>query len=138
MKEELLREISEEYLLPFFSGARLESASVPSTPREEQVALRDPLSISFKINRNDRYRLTMTRSQPFSSAVKPVIQEIEVVRAFVEVVSRMESHLETDLKDDLLSTFQRRIVARAIRGEEFEKVILSGIDQMAKWGNRLY
>lgn len=138
MKEELLREISEEYLLPFFSGAKLEAASAPSTPREEQVALRDPLSISFKINRNDPYRLTMTRSQPFSSSAKPVIQEIEVVRAFVEVVSRMESHLETDLKGDLLSTFQRRIVARAIRGKNFENVILSGIDQMAKWGNRLY
>lgn len=139
MKEGLLREIAEDYLLPFFSGARLEDRTTPSTPREEQVALRDPLSISFKINRNDRYRLTMTRSQPFSSSSKTsIVQEIEVVRSFVDVIASMEEHLTTPLKADLLSTFQRRVVARATRGPKFESTILSGIDQMARWGNRLY
>lgn len=138
MQEQLLREIAEEYLLPFFSGARLENNATPSTPREELVALRDPLSISFKVNRNDNYRLTITRSQPFSSNSKPVIEEIELVRSFVKVVSSMEDHLTTYLRPDLLSTFQRRVVARAIRGEQHEEIILAGIDQLAGWGNRLY
>jgi hypothetical protein len=116
----------------------LESGSRPSTAREEQVALESPLEIAFKINREDDYRLVLTRSQSFSSETKPVVREIDVVRAFVDVVASMERLLEGPLKADLLSTFQRRIVARAIRGQAHEEVILGDIDQMARWGNRLY
>lgn len=138
MQEDLLREIAEEYLLPFFAGAHLQPKSRPSTAREELVALESPLEITFKVNRNDKYRLVLTRSQSFSSESKPVIREIEVVRAFVDTLASMEDLLSGPLKLDLLSTFQRRVVARAIRGSSHEEVILKGIDQMARWGNRLY
>jgi hypothetical protein len=138
MREDLLREIAEEYLLPFFSGATLENGSASSTPREEKVAFRDPLSISFKISRNDRYRLTLVRRQAFTTDASSVIKEIDIVRSFVDIIFSMENELDSALKDDLLSTFQRRVVARAIRGSEHEDVVLSGIDQMASWGNRLY
>jgi hypothetical protein len=46
MEEHLLREISQEYLIPFFSGAKLEEQSVPSSPQEANVAFRDPVSIA--------------------------------------------------------------------------------------------
>jgi hypothetical protein len=138
MDEGLLREIATEYLLPFFSGTKIEPAALSSTAREQQVALVNPLQISFKINKKDSYRLVLSRSQSFTGTPKPVIAEIDVVRAFVDVVASMEELLSGKLKLDLLSTFQRRVVARAIRGSEFEETILSGIDQMARWGNRLY
>jgi len=50
----------------------------------------------------------------------------------------MEVELEGPLRNDLLSTFQRRVVARAIRGAQHEDVMLQGIDQLARWGTRLY
>lgn len=138
MREEILREIANEYLLPFFSGARLSEKTENSSNRDNVVSLRDPLSILFKVKKEDKYRLCITRSQPFSSSIKPVIEEMAVIRSFIEIISDMENHLETNLKSDLLSTFQRRVVARAIRGQKYEGTILAGIDQMARWGNRLY
>lgn len=138
MQEDLLREIAQEYLLPFFAGARLQSDARPSTAREVQVALESPLEIAFKINRNDNYRIVLTRSQSFSTESRPVVREIQVVQAFVDILSTMEDLLTGPLKSDLLSTFQRRVVARAIGGTDNEEIILSGIDQMARWGNRLY
>jgi len=50
----------------------------------------------------------------------------------------MEDVLKTSLKQDLLSTFQRRVVARALYNGRNEGAILAGIDQMARWSNRLY
>lgn len=138
MREELLREIAQEYLAPFFSGARILERVDVSGPREQTVSIRDPLSIAFKVNRADSYRLVLTRSQPFSSSAEPVIREIEVVRCFVATLAKIEHLLDGDLKHDLLSTFQRRVVARAVKGVTFEDIILSAIDRLAKWGDRLY
>jgi hypothetical protein len=139
MRAALLREIASEYLVPFFSGARLEDGSVPSTPHAKKVALDDPLRIKLKVNSKDLYQLVLSRSQSFAGGErKPVVSEIDVVRAFVDVLASMETQLDGPLKPDLLSTFQRRVVARAIMGSEHETVILQGIDQLASWGNRLY
>jgi hypothetical protein len=139
MKAALLREIADEFLVPFFAGARLEDSSIPSKTAASLVAHHGPLAIKFKVNSRDKYKLVLTRSQPFTGgSVKRVVSEIDVVRAFVDVVASMETELEGPLKNDLLSTFQRRIVARAIRGKNHEDVILQGIDQLARWGTRLY
>lgn len=138
MKAELLREISQQYLLPFFSGARLESDTVSSTTRAERAAHHGPLSIKFKVNLQDRYRLVLTRPQPFTFSRGRVVSEIDVVRAFCDVLATMEQELSGPLKSDLLSTFQRRVVARALRNGVNEETILQGIDQLALWGNRLY
>jgi hypothetical protein len=138
VEEALLREISEEYLVPFFSGARILERADDSSARDDVVSIRDPLSIGFKVNKTDRYRLVLTRSQPFSSSARPVIREIAVVRCFVSVLAKMETLLRGDLKLDLLSTFQRRVVARAIRGFRYENIMLGAIDQLANWAGRLY
>ena len=138
MREELLREIAGQYLAPFFSGAKILERADFSTAREQVVSIRDPLSIAFKVNRADDYRLVLFRSQPFSSSAEPVIREIEVVRCFVATLSKIEHLLDGDLKHDLLSTFQRRVVARSINGSNSEEILLSAIDQFAKWGSRLY
>jgi len=50
----------------------------------------------------------------------------------------MGALLEGNLKHDLLSTFQRRVVARSIQDLRDEAIILSAIDQLARWGGRLY
>src|SRR5437660_891300 len=139
MRASLLREIADEHLVPFFSGAHLEDGTVVSTPRAEKVAHDGPLRIKFNVNSRDRYKLVLSRSQPFTGGTRPpVITEINVVRAFADVVASMETQLDGPLSSDLLSTFQRRVVARAIMGHEHEEVILRGIDQLAAWGNRLY
>jgi hypothetical protein len=138
LKEELLREIANDYLLPFFSGASIEEEASSSLPAHKLVALRDPLSVQFKVNKGDRYRLVVSRSQPFTGSARPIISEMSVISAFVGVLGEMESALESKLKHDLLSTFQRRVVARALYDGQHEDVVLAGIDQMARWGNRLY
>ena len=50
----------------------------------------------------------------------------------------MATELATHLKLDLLSTFQRRVVARAVAGESRGDSVLSVIDQMSRWATRLY
>ena len=118
MDSELLREISEQYLLPFFSGAKLEPGTIKSTTRADRAAHAGPLAIKFKVNLQDRYRLVLSRPQPFTFSGSRVVTEIDVVRAFCDVLAMMETQLTGPLKADLLSTFQRRIVARAIRNAE--------------------
>lgn len=138
MRQELLREIAEEYLLPFFSGAVLEARAPRSTPREDVVSYANLCTIAFKASRADDYRLLMTRSQPFTKSHKDVVPEIEIVRAFVRVVSLVSSIVETDLRSDILSTFQRRVVSSAILGGRWQEAILAGIDRLDQWGSRLY
>jgi hypothetical protein len=139
MDEGLLREIAAEYLVPFFSGASVERRPSRSTQYHQLVALRDHLSIYFKVNPADRYRLTLHRPQSFiTKKASKIIPERNVVSAFVSVLAEMEGVLATDLRQDLLSTFQRRVVARSLYEGRHEKTILAGIDQMARWSNRLY
>ena len=139
MQESLLREIADEFLVPFFSGARLKRRPAKSSAREKPVAFLDPLSIAFKVEEEDPYRLILTRSQPFEKAKGTVVPEIQVVQAFVDVVRPMAEALSTDLRHDLLSTFQRRVVAKAISSkEERESVLLAGIDQLETWSERRY
>lgn len=137
MKESLLREISEKYLRPFFSGAKIEVSSVTSSPRESRVSFISPQLIEFKVNRRDAYRLQIRRDQPFSQKDGEA-RETKVIDAFVSILSTMEDELDSHLKDDLLSTFQRRVVARAVADVLGEKSLLAVIDQMAAWATRLY
>ncbi len=137
MDEKLLREISVQYLLPFFSGARIDLKSASSSSAENTVAFINPQTIGFKVNKADTYRLKFGRDQPF--APKPdSARETRVIEAFVGVLEEMNDELKGPLKDDLLSTFQRRVVARSVaeRGEDRE--LLAVIDQMALWATRLY
>lgn len=140
MEEALLQEIATRYLLPFFSGAELESQPVQPFGRHSKVAFRDPQSLAFRVADDDPYRLVLTRSQPFvTRSGGAAVPEIEVVRAFVSVVGSMASEVATHLKDDLLSTFQRKVVARAMGSiAERETTILAGIDQLDAWSKRSY
>lgn len=137
MEEALLREISVAYLLPFFSGASLEAAALKSSVSEARVATKTTQSIAFKVNRSDQYRLVVRRDQPFAADSDPA-REKRVVEAFVDVLEKMSDELKGPLKDDLLSTFQRRVVAEAT-AEPGEGVnLLTVIDQQAHWATRLY
>jgi len=138
MEEELLREIAAEFLVPLFSGAELADRAEESSSRDALVAYRDPNTIAFKVHRDDEYRHRLKRSQAFAKSSEVVVPEIDVIHAFVDVVSQMSEVLESDLKNDVLSTFQRRVVARAVAGKKSERTVLSGIDRLADWGSRLY
>jgi hypothetical protein len=139
MDEDLLREISNDYLVPFFSGAKLEDQAQDSSPQQELVSFRDPVSIAFKAARQDDYRLILKRSQPFAKASRTIVPEIAVVRAFINVVAPMADALASPLKHDLLSTFSRRVVAKAMSTrDERETTLLAGIDQLARWSSRQY
>ncbi len=137
MDEALLREISRAYLLPFFSGASIDSASVSSTSSDSTVAFVDPQTIGFKVNRADNYRLQFRRDQPFAQKTDPA-RETRVIEAYVSVLERMSDELKGPLKADLLSTFQRRVVAEAAAESGGGARLLEVIDQMARWATRLY
>ena len=138
MDEALLREIADEFLVPLFSGAELDAQSEESISRDALVAYRDPNTIAFKVQREDDYRLLLKRSQAFAKASEVVMPELSIVQAFVDIVAQMATFLQSDLKQDILSTFQRRVVARAVAGKSRETLVLSGIDQLSHWGSRLY
>lgn len=137
MGEALLREISESYLLPLFSGASIEPVALKSSASEAQVATKTSQSIAFKVNRSDQYRLVVRRDQPFAADSDPA-REKRVVEAFVDVLERMSNELSGPLKDDLLSTFQRRVVAEATAEPGEGAKLLVVIDQLALWATRLY
>jgi hypothetical protein len=51
----------------------------------------------------------------------------------------MTSVLGTEFQSDILSSFQRRVVAKSIApNSTWEEALLAGIDQLSKWANRLY
>lgn len=136
MDEALLREISEKYLLPFFSGATIGPAA-QSSASDKLVAFVNPQVIGYKVHRADPYRLQFRRDQPFAQSRDPA-RETRVIEAFVEILGGMSQELRGELKDDLLSTFQRRVVAHALAERGDAKNLLAVIDQMALWGTRLY
>lgn len=137
MDELLLREISEKYLLPFFSGAKIEDDPAESNSRDKKVSFINPQVIGFKVNKQDSYRLQFRRDQPFAQKDDPTREKF-VIEAFVEVLGDMEDALASKLKDDLLSTFQRRVAARAVADKKSERAVLAVVDQLAKWATRLY
>ena len=137
MDEALLREVSEVYLLPFFSGASIDATSVPSKASDSTVAFVNPQTIGFKVNRADDYRLQFRRDQSFAQKTDPA-RETLVIDAYVTVLERMSDELKGPLKDDLLSTFQRRVVAEATAETGEGAKLLAVIDQMALWATRLY
>lgn len=138
MEEPLLRELATEYLLPLFSGAEVLGPSDPSSPGQQCVAFDNPCTIAFKVDRRDTYRLLLYRSQPFAQLASGQVTERDVVNAFVTVVREIEPGLDTSYKDDLLSTFQRRVVASAISSSGSHGVVLEALDQLAGWATRLY
>lgn len=138
MEEALLRDISTRFLLPFFSGAELDQKSVPSTARENTVSFKNPQLIHFKVKREDTYRLQFRRDQPFATNDDPA-REIRLINAFIDIVRSMEDALNSDLKEDLLSTFQRRVIAKTVASDfEIESTVLAVIDQFLLWASRLY
>ncbi|MDP3493394.1 MAG: hypothetical protein Q8R82_09775 [Hyphomonadaceae bacterium] len=137
MQQSLLREIADAYLLPLFSGAVIEEASETSSSSDSTVAFVNPQTIGFKVNRTDAYRLKFRRDQPFAQKTDPA-RETRVIEAFVSVLRRMTNELKGPLKDDLLSTFQRRVVAEATAETGEGDKLLTVIDQMAHLATRLY
>ncbi|GGX87812.1 hypothetical protein [Vogesella alkaliphila] len=138
MQEPLLRDIATRYLLPFFSGAQLDPSSAPSTARESTVSFVNPQLIHFKVNRYDPYRLQFRRDQPFAQKGDPA-RETRLIEAFIDTLKSMEDALETNLKEDLLLTFPRRVVAKTVASkEETEPTVLAVIDQLLQWASRLY
>jgi hypothetical protein len=89
MDRDLLKNIAEQYLVPFFPGARLQPDVLTSSQKDELVALKGPCAIAFKIEPEDDYRLVLTRSQPFATPAENVVPEITVVRSFVSALQPM-------------------------------------------------
>lgn len=137
MQEALLREISESYLLPFFSGAKIGAASILSDSRDKTVSFINPQVIGFKVDKTDNYRIQFKREQSFAQKDTPA-REDNVIKAFTEILGDMSNELTGPLKGDLLSIFQRRVVARAVADEDSEAAVLAVIDQLSAWATRLY
>ena len=138
MEESLLRDIAERYLLPFFSGARLEAIAAKSSAKDQTVAFVTNLqTIGFKVDKDDSYRLIIGRNQNFAEKNSPTA-EFAVIQAFVDCLSGMKDILSGELKDEVLSTFQRRVIAKAISSQIDHKNILSAIDQVSMWASKLY
>jgi hypothetical protein len=138
LQEDLLRGLATDYLLPLFSGATLKERAERSTARDKLVAYSDPCSVAFKVQKSDTYRLVITRAQSFTASAADKIPEISVIQSFVDIVSSMGDMIDGPFRRDILTTFQRRVIARALMNGRYEDSLLAAIDQLAHWGSRLY
>lgn len=80
----------------------------------------------------------MERPQPFAQLEAGKVTERSVVEAFIEVVNEIAEGLDKAYAPDLLTTFQRRIVAHSVAPARQRNPILSVIDTLAGWATRLY
>lgn len=138
MDENQLMSLAKEHLVPLFSGAEIDSEVQGSTTRQGQVASENPCCILFKASQQDRYRLALRRSQPFDGDAGGRVNEKRIVQAFVDVATEIEGGLTQPYKADLLSTFQRRVVVKAICEPSAQASFLEAIDQLSIWATRLY
>ncbi len=139
MEEAHLRKLASDYLLPLFSGAALEESAIPSTGREDCAAVIHNTKIAFKAEKDDRYRLVLTRSQPFYPLDLKGVQVLDVIGAFVEIVRGMKEGLSSWYHADLHASFPRRVVAKALsQSVAQEDALLTAIDQLSEWGGCQY
>jgi hypothetical protein len=66
------------------------------------------------------------------------VNEKRVVQAFVDVARDIEPALAAPYSADILSTFQRRVVVKAIGLPAAQDTLLAAIDQLSIWATRLY
>lgn len=145
LDQKALRDLAQRFLVPFFSGAKIEEKALTSNERHKLVALVGPCRIAFKVEPDDDYRLVLIRSQPFTKSRSDKIPEQKVIEAFVDTLSSIKDHLSTEYAEDLLGSFQRRIIARSLTSSlakgtarRWQKTILRAIDQLSSWSSRLY
>jgi hypothetical protein len=139
LEEAQLRKLALDFLVPLFSGAQLDDASVPSSTRDKAVAFTGPCTIEFKAERTDPYRLVLRRSQNFDKVGGGQLTEIDVVRAFVNVVKGMEEGLTAWYEPDLRAMFPRRVVVKSLcQKSSDEAAVLSALDQFMEWASRQY
>lgn len=145
MDELVLRDLADRFLLPFFSGAKIEEKAKPSVRHHQLVAITGPCSIAFKVEASDDYRLVISRPQAFVKSSKDRIPERTVIESFVEALIEIKDHVGTEYIDDLLAGFQRRVIARALvanapkdKKAAWRSTILNAIDQLSDWSSRLY
>lgn len=138
MEQEVLRKLATEQLVPFFSGASIAQNLVDSTSRDSSVAFLVPCAIAFKVDRQDDYRLVLERSQPFAAIRTGLVTELDVVWAFARTVKLLESGLESSYSTDLMPAFQDRVVAEAIASDQLKSVVRMTLEEMKRWGSRLY
>ncbi|MHB1076432.1 hypothetical protein [Thiobacillus sp.] len=138
MEEKLLRELAEQYLVPFISGSELLPDTIESTKHDKLVGSFDPCTIHFKAEKADHYRLALRRSQHFDKVGSGRVIEKHVVDAFVEAVNDIKGGLNSPYKSDLLSSLQRRIVSKAICGTSIQPTLITAIDNLNSWSTRLY
>jgi hypothetical protein len=139
MNRDKFRQLVEHYLLPLFSGARLDNGLGKSTKRQPTVSWRDPCALNAKPAKEDDYCVVMIRSQPFAKLGSQSVTEHGVVRAFVSVLAEFAPGIGKDCEQDLLSNLVRRIVARSVCADrKHERTVLAAIDQLDLWSTRLY
>jgi hypothetical protein len=140
MESTELRKLANDYLVPFFSGtAEIDQELEASTAHQERFAFKSPQTIAFKLSKEDTYRLHLRRSQAFAKLSKNAVIEMDVVEAFLDAVSEIESGLSEPYRNELLNSLQRRVVAKASAfGKDHAPVLLDAIDVLTRWGLGLY
>ncbi|MFC5454264.1 hypothetical protein [Prosthecobacter fluviatilis] len=139
MDESKLRQLAKTHLLPWFSGASIDQKSVKSSTKDAQVAFVDPCTIAFKAQSEDSFRLHLKRSQAFDNLGGGKLAEIDLVKAFVQVVGKMQGGLNSWYQADLASMFPRRVIAKSLCSVKVEEeAFLSVLDQMSLWAGRQY
>lgn len=138
MEEKLLRELAEQYLVPFISGSELLPDTINSKKNDRLVGIVDPCTIQFKADKKDQYRLALRRSQHFAQVASGEVIEKHVVDAFVNAVNDIKDGFNSAYKSDLLSSLQRRIVSKAICTTSIQPTLITAIENLNSWSTRLY
>jgi hypothetical protein len=130
------RELVAKYLLPLFSGARLEDEFMPSTGSHALVSFEGICSLKIKPYKDCDYCAVINRSQPFAQSSSQGITEFQVCKSFIEILGEYASGIGEPFEEDLLSRFTIRFIARSLYHDE--SWVLEAIDKFDEWSTRQY
>jgi hypothetical protein len=122
------RQLVDTELAPMLQASVLEGTTT-STSQEALVAYASPVRILVKPTRTNPYRLTLSRSQPFTA------DDHALASTFVTLLSRILDLDSAEHEEELIRGIPRRVVAAQVNGGPHLESILQ---QLEGWSSRTY
>jgi hypothetical protein len=116
-------DLLNDYLVPMFSGAKLEQA-IPCRPSNKLVAYENVCILKIKPSPNANYCVRLKRSQKFLE------EEIRLIENFVKELKEIEPQKNKKHFKDLMNLLPRRVLARLLRYDLMGRATL---EELIQW-----
>lgn len=131
MEKESFIEIVEQFILPMFSGSKLNG--VESSNKNHAIVAEEAgaLSILIKPEIDTNYRIRITRHQAFTSIDKKIIKNV------ISEIADIYSKIDNDYIDNIISLTIQKAIAKFINSNNY-KSILNVLSIFDGWSLRTY